>query len=270
MKKLALLLALLMLLSLSACSGKPAGTAPTDAPAADAEKRINLSDLTVQTADGGTLVLSDVLKEKELVFINLWATWCGFCVMEFPYLQEAYEQYADRVEVLALSVEEGDTPEVIRDFAAKNGLTFPMGSAVGTILESFVQDGIPTSLIVDRNGFIADTEVGAQTSARAFTALFDAYTGAAGTSDEAQCTYTVLFISPDGAPVPGCTATFCTDDVCIPAQDDGTGKAVFTGAAATYSVKLVTVPEGWTAVQDTELEAGPFSQTLTFLLQPAP
>ena len=67
-----------------------------------------LPDFTVETIDGGTFTLSEALKEKDLVMINLWATWCGPCEREFPYMEEAYELYSDKVEIIALSVEPDD------------------------------------------------------------------------------------------------------------------------------------------------------------------
>ena len=60
-----------------------------------------LADFTAETIGGGSFTLSEALKEKELVIINLWATWCGPCGMEFPYMEEVYEQYQDRVEIIA-------------------------------------------------------------------------------------------------------------------------------------------------------------------------
>ncbi len=36
-----------------------------------------IQDFTVTTFDGKTVTLSEVLKEKDMVLINIWATWCG-------------------------------------------------------------------------------------------------------------------------------------------------------------------------------------------------
>lgn len=137
-----------------------------------------LPDFTVDTVDGGTFTLSQALKEKQLVLINLWATWCGWCTYEFPALEEAYEQYRDRVEVIALSVEMTDTPEMIRDYVETNGLTFPVGSDTGVGLSSiFAGSGIPVTIVVDRFGSVAFIEVGALLADGAFSRLFDAFLG---------------------------------------------------------------------------------------------
>ena len=92
----------------------------------EAETR-EMQDFTVQTLDG-SFHLSEVLQEKKMVLINFFASWCGPCKMEFPYMEEAYKQYADSVAVLALSVEPNDTTDVLRSYAEENGLSFSVGS----------------------------------------------------------------------------------------------------------------------------------------------
>jgi thiol-disulfide isomerase/thioredoxin len=136
-----------------------------------------MPDFTVETVNAGTFSLSEALKEKEAVLINLWATWCGPCEMEFPYLQKAYELYDDVVAVIALSIERSDTSAVLTAYAEEHGLTFPIGSDSTLDLSSaFRVQGIPTSIIVDRFGNVAFIEAGAQPSVSAFTRLFDAFT----------------------------------------------------------------------------------------------
>ena len=131
-------------------------------------------DFTVATIDGGSFTLSEALKEYDAVLINLWATWCPPCQQEFPYLQAAYEQYKDRVAVIALSIESTDTPGVLRKFAAEYGLTFPIGRDEGETLCAFSQEtSIPTSLVVDRFGNVGYVESRPMPSVRSFTGLFD-------------------------------------------------------------------------------------------------
>ena len=50
----------------------------------EAETR-EMQDFTVQTLDG-SFHLSEVLQEKKMVLINFFASWCGLCKMEFPYM----------------------------------------------------------------------------------------------------------------------------------------------------------------------------------------
>ena len=73
-----------------------------------------MPDFTVTTIEGETLTLSEVLAGKKAVLVNLWATWCGPCAMEFPSLEQAYETYKDDVEVIALSIEANDTDDILK------------------------------------------------------------------------------------------------------------------------------------------------------------
>ena len=136
-----------------------------------------INDFSFNTYDGQSVTLSEVLKEKDMVLINIWASWCGPCRMEFPYMQEAYAQYEDQVEVIALSCESTDTPAKLAQFTVEYGLTFKIGQDPVNFLAAMNQNSIPVSLVVDRFGVICYIEAGAQTSAEAFTRLFDVYVG---------------------------------------------------------------------------------------------
>jgi len=57
--------------------------------------------------DGGTSSLSDF--RGKYVYIDLWATWCGPCMKEFPVLKEIEAEYKDRnIEFVYISL---DSPE---------------------------------------------------------------------------------------------------------------------------------------------------------------
>ena len=136
-----------------------------------------IDDFTFTTYDGQSVTLSEVLKEKDMVLINIWASWCNPCRMEFPYMQEAYEQYKDHVEILALSSESADTPVKLSQFATDYGLTFPIGQDPVNFLYALNVNSIPTSIVVDRFGVICYVKSGAQTTTDAFTRLFDVFVG---------------------------------------------------------------------------------------------
>lgn len=134
-----------------------------------------IDDFTVTTWDGNTVTLSALLEEKDMVLINIWATWCGPCRNEFPFMQEAYEQYSDRIEIVALSCEETDTDDVLAEFVSEMGMTFPVSGDTPDLSTRFGVSSIPTSIVVDRNGVICFIEVGSMPDAASFTRLFDVY-----------------------------------------------------------------------------------------------
>ena len=117
-----------------------------------------LKDFSVTTYDGRTFTLSESLKTHDLVVINFWATWCGPCCREFPCLQEAWKLYSNRVDVIAMSVEENDTDEVLKQFTAEYGLDFSVGR---------------DELNMYRNRRVVTVEIGSKNFTEEFTDLFD-------------------------------------------------------------------------------------------------
>ena len=49
---------------------------------------------------------ADVLKSDKTVLLDFWAEWCGPCKMIAPLLDEAAEQYADKLTVTKLNIDE--------------------------------------------------------------------------------------------------------------------------------------------------------------------
>ena len=164
---LALLLAMVLCLSGAALAEKPIVYELGD----------TIGDFTVTTFDGKTLTLSDVLKEKDAVLINLWATFCGPCRQEFPFMEEAYRQYADRVEIIALSTDADDTDEVLAAYTKELGMTFPVGRDTVGLSEKLDVIFIPTTVLIDRYGVICFRETGSIPRASTFCRLFDTFVG---------------------------------------------------------------------------------------------
>lgn len=251
-KALSIMLALLLVLS----------AAP--AALADAASFLgqDMRDFSVTTLDGSVFTLSEALKEKELVFINLWASWCQPCRMEFPFMQKAYQEYKDRVALIAISVERSDTMDVIAAFAQENGVTgLPFARDENDLLNTLQIKYFPTSFAVDRFGKVVYVGFGALLDPTLFTNLFDEFLGDGYTEtkvreeeiDVAENHYAVFFYdSETGKGVEGCSVSFCTDMDCVTAVSDETGLASFTIPPQVYHVKIVSLPDGYQAPEGDE------------------
>ena len=131
-------------------------------------------DFTVTTPEGETVTLSEMLLKKDMVLLNFWYTTCTWCIKEFPFMQEAYDVYSDKVGIIALNPLEQDA--AISAFQAQMGLTFPMAACPAAWSAAFGITGYPTSVVVDKYGVICLMEAGGITSLRPFTSMFDHFT----------------------------------------------------------------------------------------------
>ena len=131
-------------------------------------------DFSVITPAGESVTLSEMLEEKKMVLMNFWYTTCTWCVAEFPYMQQAYEQYSEDVGIIAVNPFEEDN--AIESFQAQYGLTFPMAKCPSSWSATFNVSGYPTSIIIDQYGVICLIESGGITSLRPFISMFDHFT----------------------------------------------------------------------------------------------
>lgn len=250
--------------STEAQSTAASGTETQSEEAKDKEpEAAYMQDFTVETSDGSTFTLSEALKDHDLALINLWATWCPPCEFEFPFLQEAWEKNADKVAVIALSVEPKDTLEDLKAYAEERDLSFPMGLVGDTGLESYASQGTPTSVLVGADGKILASEVGALSSVDDFQALFEGHTGENYNPEE--CTYTICAEDEEQDPVADVTFGFCTDTACRYVTTDEDGKAVFKGEPTKYHIQIIDVPDGYTDEME-ETYTEPYDQTLYVML----
>lgn len=102
--------------------------------------------------------------EKGNVYlVDFWATWCGPCIRIMPHLTELQEKHeADGLQIVGVSIWEdleGDEHAAhVDEFVSKNDEKMGYAVATGTkLIESdwmnaAIQRGIPTVMIVDRDG----------------------------------------------------------------------------------------------------------------------
>ncbi len=93
------------------------------------------------------------------VLINFWTTWCPYCVIEMPLMQDLHESGQDVV-VLAINVKE--KKEDVQAFISAEGYTFPVLLDERAQVNSRYQvRGFPTTFAVDGTGTITAIRVGA-------------------------------------------------------------------------------------------------------------
>lgn len=147
-------------LGIAPCPAPTAGGAAV-ASTAGADQ---LPSLLQTCLDGSGSVDLSALRGTPMV-INLWATWCGPCRTEAPFLAEASQQSGGSVRFVGVDVADPD-PTAALDFAGAHGWTYAQladpdrafAGRIGVV-------GIPQTLFVDADGRIVYRHAGALTSA---------------------------------------------------------------------------------------------------------
>lgn len=107
---------------------------------------------SLQDMDGRTVRLEDLAGKT--VFINVWATWCGPCQAELPYVQRIYDTLKERSGVRVLSFNIDDNPGVVSQFMKQHDFTFPAVLAREFVDEQMHVEAIPRNWIVDGRGVL--------------------------------------------------------------------------------------------------------------------
>ena len=107
-----------------------------------------MSDKIVHTTDNG--FEGEVLGSEKPVLVDYWAEWCGPCKMIAPILEEIAEEYAGKVTIAKLNID--DNPQTPPKYGIR---------------------GIPT-LMLFKEGNVEATKVGAVSKSQ-LSAFLDAH-----------------------------------------------------------------------------------------------
>jgi len=184
LKILLLALSIFILLFTNACSNQQEqnGTAVLVAeqnnqgtdPLTAAQQQNSTSELEVKpdqgflapnfsfTAANGELTSLSEQKGKP-VFINFWASWCGYCKGELPHIEDLYTKYKDDILFLTVNVKDKKTDG--EQLIAQLEYTFPVVyDSDNVISELYRVQPIPMNVFIDKNGVIKTRAIGAMTA----------------------------------------------------------------------------------------------------------
>jgi len=117
-------------------------------------------DVSLQTMDGQSFQLSKL--KGSVVMLDYWATWCPPCRASLPNvnkLSQDKDLAAKGLKVYAINCRE--TQETAQKFVQDNHYTFtvPLDPS-GEFGTKYLVQGIPTTVIVGRDGTIKDVFIG--------------------------------------------------------------------------------------------------------------
>lgn len=123
-------------------------------------------DFTLKSLDGGDVALAS-LKGK-VVLMNFWATWCGPCKGEIPDLAALQREHPDDLAVVGIVVLDsfGDKVQAMTKELGVN-YTILDGNNRDDIEKAYGPFwGLPTTVVIGRDGKIANRQLGAADKAR--------------------------------------------------------------------------------------------------------
>lgn len=138
-------------------------------------------DFTLEQLNGGNLKLSDL--RGKAVLLNFWATWCGPCKIETPWLVEMQNEYGNQgLQVIGVAMDDSGKDEISK-FAKDMGVNYPVllgkeavGDAYGGV------PALPESFFIGRDGKIVDRIIGLKGKAEIEDAIKKALKTEAATS----------------------------------------------------------------------------------------
>lgn len=113
-------------------------------------------NFSLQDSNGKTISL-DEFKGKQYILIDFWASWCGPCREELPYIKELYQKYHEQgFEII--SVAKDDKPDLWKKAIAKEKIEswrhIFTSEENRSIIKDYYVNGIPHKILIDKNGVI--------------------------------------------------------------------------------------------------------------------
>lgn len=135
MKKLFALLLTLTLLFTAACA------------------EVGLMNFSTQDMDGNP-VTQDIFSDYDLTMINVWATWCGYCIEEMPELAKLKDMLPENVDLITICDDADIETDLAKQILEASGANFQTLMVSEDMRNDFMSQiyAFPTTYFVDSEG----------------------------------------------------------------------------------------------------------------------
>lgn len=124
----------------------------------------------------GNKVTQDIFKKYDITMVNIWTTWCGFCVEEMPVLQELYSRLPENINMISICIDASEETEIANQILSDSKTEFTTIQGNDELNKTLLDNiqGYPTTIFVDKDGnIVGEPQVGAPESDEA--KLVEAY-----------------------------------------------------------------------------------------------
>jgi peroxiredoxin len=124
-----------------------------------AAKRKTAPGFSLKDANGQPVALADM--KGKVVMLNFWATWCGPCKVEIPWLIDFEQRFRDQgFAVVGISMDD-DGWESVKPYLATKKVNYRVVIGDEKTAEIYGGvDSLPSTFLVDREGRVASIHVG--------------------------------------------------------------------------------------------------------------
>ena len=112
------------------------------------------------TTTSGEKFTNESIKGKVVLF-EFWATWCGYCDHEAPYVDQIAKEFAGKG-LIVLAIDVGESKKTVKRYLEAHPRSVPIVMMEDTNLAAMYQANVyPIYVLIDRDGAIAGTQRGA-------------------------------------------------------------------------------------------------------------
>lgn len=114
---------------------------------------VGFGEFTTVDTDGNT-VTQEIFADYELTMVNIWATWCGYCIEEMPAFAELTERLPENVNLITICTDADTEAELageILSYAGANFQTLLVSDEMNAQLISHIY-AFPTTYFLDSAG----------------------------------------------------------------------------------------------------------------------
>ena len=228
--------------------------------------------------DGNPVNSEELFGAHEITMVNIWASWCGYCIDEMEELEAINGRLAEKVCAVVGLLADGDEEAALAsglETLKEKGVTYTNLLPPENFSDIFYLTAYPTTYFVNREGEIVGTPiVGAMIDT--YEPMVEALLAGDGPTavilpeevpeeaseqeEESQLAarvetnddsvYRVIVLDEDENPVPGVMVQFCSDTACMMGETDESGTALFQEPVGHYTVHILKAPEEYITEDD--------------------